>query len=238
MHFASPASPVHYERLALETMAVNALGTMHAVRCAHGAARRCCMLRRAKATAIRSSTRSARRTGETSTRSGYDHATTSPSASAKRTSRPRFASSARRARRADLQHLRPAHAGRRRPRHPELLRAALRGEALTVYGDGSQTRSFCYVDDLVDGICGWRRDRARRPRGQLGNPEEYTIRELAEITARLAGVRSRRSPPLPPDDPTRRRPDITLARALLAWEPVVPLEDGLARTLSYFAAGS
>ncbi len=119
---------------------------------------------------------------------------------------------------------------------PNFCMSALRGEALTIYGDGSQTRSFCYVDDLIDGIF----QLATLPdlSGRIvniGNPGEFTIRELASIVAELAGTALNVvDRPLPPDDPTRRRPDITLARALLGWEPKVVLRDGLARTLDYF----
>jgi nucleoside-diphosphate-sugar epimerase len=119
---------------------------------------------------------------------------------------------------------------------PNFCVAALRGEPLTVYGDGTQTRSFCYVDDMVDGLVrlATRSGLAGRV-VNIGNPREHTIRELAVMTARLAGVETRTEPrPLPPDDPSRRRPDISLARELLGWEPAVSLETGLARTLNYF----
>jgi dTDP-glucose 4,6-dehydratase len=111
---------------------------------------------------------------------------------------------------------------------------ALRGEPLSVYGDGSQTRSFCYVDDLVDGIFRlFHSDRAEPT--NIGNPDEFTVRELAEkvigMTESPSGIDQR---PLPEDDPKVRRPDITLARGVLGWEPQVPLEEGLARTIPYF----
>ncbi|HYH82965.1 MAG TPA: GDP-mannose 4,6-dehydratase, partial [Longimicrobium sp.] len=113
---------------------------------------------------------------------------------------------------------------------------ALRGEPLSVYGDGSQTRSFCYVDDLVDGIFRlFHSDRAEPT--NVGNPDEFTVRELAEKVIGMTGSRSsidRR--PLPEDDPKVRRPDITAARGVLQWEPRVPLEEGLARTIPYFRA--
>jgi UDP-glucuronate decarboxylase len=112
---------------------------------------------------------------------------------------------------------------------------ALRGEALTLYGDGSQTRSFCYVDDLVEGLL--RLMSAEQVDGpvNLGNPAEFSVRELATLVAAECG----RSTaicyrPLPQDDPTQRRPDITRARALLDWEPTVALNEGLARTVTYF----
>jgi dTDP-glucose 4,6-dehydratase len=119
---------------------------------------------------------------------------------------------------------------------PNFMNQALKGAELTIYGDGSQTRSFCYVDDLVEGIV--RCASSSQSRGKvvnLGNPEEHAIREFAEIVCRIAGVPLKTKPvPLPPDDPTRRCPDITLAKELLGWEPKVALSDGLHRTLEYF----
>ena len=114
---------------------------------------------------------------------------------------------------------------------------ALRGEELTVYGDGKQTRSFCYVDDMVEGIIRLMEhgDGAFTGPVNLGNPGEFTILELAERIIAMTGSRSGLTfKPLPSDDPTQRRPDITLARQHLAWEPRVPLEIGLARTVEYF----
>jgi len=113
---------------------------------------------------------------------------------------------------------------------------ALRGEPLTVYGDGSQTRSFCYIDDLVDGLIALM-DSPRAVTGpvNLGNPGEFTMMELAKKVLACTGSESPvEHLPLPADDPVRRRPDITLARDLLGWEPTVPLDDGLARTVEYF----
>ena len=113
---------------------------------------------------------------------------------------------------------------------------ALRGEPITIYGDGAQTRSFCYVDDLVDGLQRLMEapDEVTGP-VNLGNPVETTIRELAEKILSLTSSRSKLiNKPLPQDDPTRRRPDIGQARSLLKWEPRVPLDDGLARTVDYF----
>jgi dTDP-glucose 4,6-dehydratase len=113
---------------------------------------------------------------------------------------------------------------------------ALRGDPLSVYGDGSQTRSFCYVDDLVDGIYRlFHSDRADPT--NVGNPVEFTVRELAEQVLRMTGSASQIDwLPLPQDDPKVRRPDITIAREVLGWEPRVPLEEGLRRTIPYFAA--
>ncbi|MDA8051019.1 MAG: SDR family oxidoreductase [Rhodospirillales bacterium] len=113
---------------------------------------------------------------------------------------------------------------------------ALRGEDVTIYGDGSQTRAFCYVDDMIEGFV----RMMQTPEGttgpvNLGNPHEITVRELAERIIALAGRRARIvHRPLPADDPMQRCPDIGLARRLLGWEPAVPLELGLERTLSYF----
>lgn len=113
---------------------------------------------------------------------------------------------------------------------------ALRGEPITIYGDGSQTRSFCYVSDLIDGI--WRLMNTEGLTGpvNIGNPTEFTIRELAEMVVSMTGSKSeivRR--PLPQDDPCQRQPDTTLAAEKLGWRPLVPLKEGLARTIEYFA---
>jgi UDP-glucuronate decarboxylase len=111
---------------------------------------------------------------------------------------------------------------------------ALRGEPLTVYGDGLQTRSFCYVDDTVDGLLRMMDAEIEGP-VNLGNPQEHTMLELAEFVLRLTGSSSRLvHRALPADDPKRRRPDISLARAKLGWEPRVDLETGLERTIRYF----
>ena len=115
---------------------------------------------------------------------------------------------------------------------------ALRNQPITIFGDGSQTRSFCYVDDLIDGL--WRLmnspDEITGP-VNLGNPREFTIRELAEKIISLTGSSSSLVfEPLPQDDPRQRQPDISLARKQLAWEPKIPLEQGLTRTIEYFSA--
>ena len=113
---------------------------------------------------------------------------------------------------------------------------ALRGEDITLFGDGSQTRSFCYVDDLIRGMVSAMNtgDEFTGP-VNLGNPGEFTIRELAEQVIALTGSRSRLVfRPLPSDDPKQRRPDITLAREALKWEPQIALNEGLSRTIAYF----
>jgi dTDP-glucose 4,6-dehydratase len=111
---------------------------------------------------------------------------------------------------------------------------ALRGEDLTIYGDGSQTRSFCYVTDLIDGILRLSRAQEHLP-VNIGNPEEWTIADCAREVLAVTGSKSKlRSLPLPQDDPTRRRPDITRARAVLRWEPKVQLREGLTLCIPYF----
>lgn len=112
---------------------------------------------------------------------------------------------------------------------------ALRGEPITLYGDGQQTRSFCYIDDLVEGLLAMIEQTTLVGPLNLGNPGEFTILELAELILRLTASKSRLVfQPLPPDDPVRRQPDITLARQYLAWQPKVTLEDGLKETVAYF----
>ncbi|MCZ6466966.1 MAG: GDP-mannose 4,6-dehydratase, partial [Alphaproteobacteria bacterium] len=113
---------------------------------------------------------------------------------------------------------------------------ALKGEPITIYGDGTQTRSFCYVDDLVEGLIRLMNapDTVNGP-VNLGNPNECTIRELAERIIEMIGSDApMETRPLPADDPTQRCPDIGLARQALGWEPAVRLEDGLQRTITYF----
>jgi dTDP-glucose 4,6-dehydratase len=241
LHFASPASPVQYERLALETMAANAAGTMHAVAFAHATG----------ATLLYASTSESYgdplehpqresywgHVNPVGMRSCYDESKRFGEA---------YVTTAVRKLGVDGRVVRifntygpRMQAGDGRA-IPNFCVAALRGEPLVLYGDGSQTRSFCYVDDLVDGIL---RFGTRPGLGgrvvNLGNPAEYTIREVAHVIARLANAELRVvERPLPADDPARRRPDVTLARELLGWEPRTALEAGLRRTLDYFADGS
>ena len=117
---------------------------------------------------------------------------------------------------------------------PAFIGQALRGEDLTIFGDGSQTRSFCYVSDMVDGLYRLLFSDERYP-VNLGNPHEMTIREFAEAIRELTGAKSKVVfQPLPEDDPRQRRPDISKARTLLGWEPKVSLEEGLRRTYEFF----
>jgi dTDP-glucose 4,6-dehydratase len=111
---------------------------------------------------------------------------------------------------------------------------ALRGESLTIYGDGKQTRSFCYVDDLIEGILRLSQSNEHLP-VNIGNPDEFTILECAEAVIFATGVKcGLRFEPMPVDDPTRRRPDISKAKRLIDWEPKVPLREGLVRSLDFF----
>ena len=113
---------------------------------------------------------------------------------------------------------------------------AIKGEPITIYGDGEQTRSFCYVDEMVDAFVRLMNtdDKFMGP-VNLGNPGEFTIRELAEKTLEMTGSSSELiNMPLPQDDPTQRQPDISLAKEKLGWEPVIKLEQGLASTIDYF----
>jgi dTDP-glucose 4,6-dehydratase len=117
---------------------------------------------------------------------------------------------------------------------PAFISQALRGEELTIFGNGTQTRSFCYITDLVDGILRLMASNVREP-VNLGNPRETTIEEIARLIKRLTGSASEIGyRPLPEDDPKVRRPDITRARTLLGWEPRVELEEGLTNTIAYF----
>jgi dTDP-glucose 4,6-dehydratase len=114
------------------------------------------------------------------------------------------------------------------------MKQALRGEPLTIYGDGSQTRSFCYVSDEVDGILRLSRSEEHLPTN-IGNPNEFTILECAKLVLEVTGSKSKIvSEPLPEDDPKQRKPDITKARKLLGWEPKIQLREGLERSMDYF----
>tara|TARA_B100001057_G_scaffold288293_1_gene288341 strand:- start:851 stop:1267 length:417 start_codon:yes stop_codon:yes gene_type:complete len=113
---------------------------------------------------------------------------------------------------------------------------ALRNEAISIYGDGSQTRSFCYCDDLIDGFVRMMRtpDNIVGPTN-LGNPNEFTIKQLAEQVIELIGSKSQiEYQPLPQDDPKQRCPDISKAKAELGWQPTIELKEGLIKTIAYF----
>jgi dTDP-glucose 4,6-dehydratase len=121
---------------------------------------------------------------------------------------------------------------------PNFMKQALRGEELTVYGDGSQTRSFCYVSDEVDGFIRLSKSDEHLP-VNIGNPSEFTILECAQKVLQVTGSKSKiRNEPLPQDDPKQRRPDITKAKTLLGWQPKIDLETGLKMSLEYFKKAS
>jgi dTDP-glucose 4,6-dehydratase len=239
MHFASPASPVDYGREPLATMAVNALGVMHGVELAHAAGAR--MLFASTSETYGDPLEHPQRetywgnVNPVGVRACYDEAKRYGEA---------YLTSAVRKLGIDGRIVRifNTYGPRMQPGDgrviPSFCLSALRGEPLTVYGDGRQTRSFCYVTDLIDGIV--RLAKGDGLRGKLvnvGNPVEFTIVELARIVAEQVGVPLNVvEHALPPDDPTRRKPDITLARTLLGWEPKVALREGLVSTLDYFRA--
>ncbi|MDG1137443.1 MAG: NAD-dependent epimerase/dehydratase family protein, partial [Phycisphaerales bacterium] len=116
------------------------------------------------------------------------------------------------------------------------IRQALAGEDITIFGDGMQTRSFCYVDDLINGFLAMMdADKATGPIN-LGNPGEFTMLELANLVLELTGGDSKLvMKPLPADDPTQRQPDITLAKSTLGWQPTIPLNEGLQKTIEWFS---
>jgi dTDP-glucose 4,6-dehydratase len=117
---------------------------------------------------------------------------------------------------------------------PNFVRQALTGEPMTIYGDGSQTRSFCYATDLIDGIYRLMLSKENLP-VNIGNPTEFTVLEFAHLVKKLTGSSSELVfEPLPQDDPKQRKPDITKARETLGWEPRIELEEGLGRTLEFF----
>lgn len=121
---------------------------------------------------------------------------------------------------------------------PAFVGQALQGKPLTVFGNGTQTRSFCYVDDLIEGIFRLSRNRYHEP-VNIGNPGEFTIRQLARLVLKLTGSTSRiEFKPLPMDDPRQRKPDITRARSLLRWEPRISLAEGLEKTIAFFRTTS
>ncbi|HEX3463920.1 MAG TPA: NAD-dependent epimerase/dehydratase family protein [Candidatus Elarobacter sp.] len=240
-HLASPASPVHYERLALETLAVNSLGTMHAVACAraHDAVLLFASTSESYGDPLEHPQRETYwgNVNPVGPRACYDEAKRFGEAYLTTAVR-KLGVDARIARIFNTYGPR-MQAGDGRV-IPAFCVAALRGEPLTVYGEGTQTRSFCYADDLVDGLLKLATAPGLAGRVvNLGNDDEYTIAELAHVTAELAGVPLRVKPrALPPDDPARRRPDLALARELLGWAPRVPLREGLAATLDYFRSAA
>ncbi|MFJ8969369.1 UDP-glucuronic acid decarboxylase family protein [Streptomyces anulatus] len=235
-HLASPASPPDYHRLPLETLSAGGRGTENALRLAQ----------RRGARFVLASTSEVYGDPEihpqpegywgnvnpVGPRSVYDEAKRYAEA---------MAMAYRRSLDVDVGIVRifNTYGPRMRPHDGRVVstfvRQALAGSPLTVYGDGSQTRSFCYVDDLVRGITAMIDHRGLSGPVNLGNPAERSVRELAELVLTITGSRSGiEHRPLPVDDPTRRRPVITRARERLGWEPLVPVDVGLRRTAAWF----
>lgn len=237
LHFASPASPVDYGKYPIETLRVNSGGTelMAELALVHGA----CFLYASTSESYGDPLEHPQKetywgnVNPVGVRSCYDEAKRYGEA---------LVSTMIRTRQLDGRIIRIFNTyGPRMQINdgrvvPNFVKQALEGQELTVYGNGSQTRSFCYVDDLVDGIVRFGAvDATRGTVVNLGNPEEHSISEFAKIVCDIAGVPLKIKPmPLPPDDPTRRCPDISRAKALLGWEPRVPLANGLQRTITYF----
>ena len=235
MHFASPASPPRYLKLPLETLRVNAEGTRHLLD-----------LARARGAAFFLASTSEvygdplvhpqpegywGNVNPVGPRSIYDEAKRYAEA---------LALAYHRTHGVPLRIVRifNTYGPRMDPQDgrvvTNLVTQALQGEPLTIYGDGAQTRSFQYIDDLIEGILRLMKVEYALP-VNLGNPEEYTVLELARLVKELTGSPSEIAFwPLPQDDPRQRRPDITLARELLAWEPRVPVREGLLRTIAHF----
>jgi dTDP-glucose 4,6-dehydratase len=237
LHLASPASPIDYARLPIETIKVGTLGTHKALGLA----------RAKRARFLLASTSEVYgdpdvhpqpetywgHVNPVGPRSIYDEAKRAAEA---------FTMAYRNHRGLDTRIVRIFNTyGPRMRRHdgravPAFVTQALAGQPITVFGDGSQTRSLCYVDDLIDGIERLLFSDHALP-VNVGNPHEISMLELARTVKRLCGSGSEIVfEPLPVDDPRRRRPDITVAREVLGWEPAVSLEDGLARTIAWWRA--
>jgi len=235
LHFASPASPIDYLELPIQTLKVGSLGTHNTLGLA----------RAKKARYLLASTSEVYgdplvhpqpetywgNVNPVGPRGVYDEAKRFAEA---------MAMAYHRVHEVDIRIVRifNTYGPRMRPRDgrvvPAFIQQSLTGEALTIFGDGSQTRSFCFVDDLVEGIWRLLQSDAVDP-VNIGNPHEMTILEFAEEVRRQTGSSSELGfHPLPVDDPKTRRPDITRAREVLGWEPRVPLAEGLAKTIEYF----
>ncbi len=237
LHFASPASPVDYLRLPVETLLVGSIGTLRTLELAHAKGAR--FLLASTSEVYGDPEEHPQResywghVNPVGPRSVYDEA-------------KRFAEALttafHRTRGVDVRIARIFNTYGPRMRFEDgrvvsnFVVQALRGEPLTVYGDGNQTRSFCFVDDLVDGIARLFHASRQDPTN-LGNPAEFTVKDLAETVLRLTDSRAGvGSAPLPVDDPRQRQPDIAAARDALGWEPRVTLEEGLGRTIADFRA--
>ena len=218
LHFASPASPIDYAEMLIQTMKVGSLGTLNTLGLAMEKGARYLLASTSEAYGDPLVHPQPKATGEMSTRSAPAVATTRPNGSPRRSRRPTGPSTASTPRFSDLQHLRASDAAERRPGDPDVHHQALAGTALTVQGDGSQTRSVCYVDDLIDGALRLLFSDLPGP-VNVGNPNEMTVLELAELIRELTGSDSRLNfVERAQDDPSQRQPDITLARTALHWE--------------------
>ncbi|MCX6089091.1 MAG: SDR family oxidoreductase [Candidatus Atribacteria bacterium] len=237
LHFACPASPVDYLKYPIQTMKVDSLGTLHAL----GLAK----LKRARF--ILASTSEVYgdpgihpqpesywgNVNPIGVRSVYDEAKRFSEALTMAYFREHHLDTR-------IARIFNTYGPRMRAKDgrvvPNFIMQALKGEPLTIYGDGSQTRSFCFIHDLVEGI--FRLSTHEELNGQifnLGNPDEHEIRDFAHIILNLTHSSSSISfHPLPPDDPKRRKPDITLAKTILGWEPKISLPDGLLQTIGWF----
>jgi len=237
LHLASPASPVHYLRLPIETMKVGSLGTMHALDLAES--KRARFVLASTSEVYGDPQEHPQResywgnVNPVGPRSVYDES-------------KRFAEALTTAYRTErgvdtaIVRLFNTYGPRMRLDDgraiPAFMAQALRGEPLTIAGDGSQTRSLCYVEDTVEGILALAASDQRGP-VNIGSSEEMSVLELAERVRDVAGSSSPiEFVDLPQDDPKQRRPDTTLAAELLAWEPQVPVDEGLKKTLEWFAA--
>jgi len=234
-HFASPASPVDFERIPIPILKVGAFGTHNALGLARAKGARFMLASTSEVygdplvhpqpegywgnvnpIGIRGVYDEAKRYAESMTMAYHRH------------------------HRVDTRIVRifNTYGPRMRPNDgrmvPNFIQQAFSGEPLTVYGDGSQTRSVQYVDDLVEGVFRLMNSKETRP-VNIGNPIEYTVREVAELVLKLSGSSSELvRNPLPQDDPKQRCPDISRAREVLSWEPRMPAEEGLSRTLRWF----
>ena len=237
-NLACPASPIHYQHDPVQTTKTSV----------HGAINMLGLAKRLKCRIFQASTSEVygdpsvhpadRETiGATSTRSGRAPATTKASAAPRRCS-----STINRQHKLEIKVARifNTYGPRMHPNDGRVVSnfivQALKGEPISIYGDGSQTRSFCYVDDLIEGFIRLM-DSPPEVTGpiNLGNPGEFTIRELAETVIEMTDSRSKLSfEPLPTDDPKQRQPDIARAKEQLGWQPKVPLRDGLKPTIAYF----
>ena len=234
-HFASPASPVDYSTHGIATLKVGSLGTFHALEVAHkyGAKYLISSTSECYGDPLEHPQKETYwgNVNPIGPRSVYDES-------------KRFAEAAttayRRYHKVDTRIARIFNTyGPRMQLNdgrvvPNFMKQALNGEALTVYGSGQQTRSFCYVSDEIDGFLRLAKSNEHLP-VNIGNPNEFTILECAQCVLKVTGSKSEiRYEPLPQDDPKQRRPDITKARQLLGWEPKIDLETGLRMSLEYF----